>query len=64
MMNKENFLNSGLLERYVLGLASSDETNLVEKYASTFDDIQRLINTLRESIKDYAHSKGILPPQT
>lgn len=61
-MDKERFLQSGLIEQYVLGLTSPKETSEVEKYASTFPEIQHEIEKLRKALEQYAMDQAIPPP--
>ncbi|MBK7869336.1 MAG: anti-sigma factor [Saprospiraceae bacterium] len=53
-MDKERFLASGLIEQYVLGLTTSEETLEVERYARAFPEIQEEIDTLRRAMEEYA----------
>lgn len=60
-MDKERFLQSGLLEQYVLGLTSGEENEEVEWYAQTFPEIQSEIDSLRNAVKQYAESQISTP---
>ena len=53
-MDKERFLESGLLEQYVLGLTSEEETREVERYAQAFPEIRAEIDLLRKAVRQYA----------
>lgn len=61
-MDKEKFLKSGLIEQFVLGITSPEETAEVERYAAAFPDIQEEIAQLRGAIEDYAKQYAIEPP--
>lgn len=61
-MNKEQFLKSGLIEQFVLGITSPEEAAEVERYAATFPEIQEEIIQLREAVEDYAKQYAIEPP--
>ena len=39
-MNKEEFLTSGLIEQYVLGLTSPEEDRIVERFAEEYPEIE------------------------
>ena len=41
------FLNSGLLEKYLLGDTTSAETEMVESYISKYPEVQNTYNTLQ-----------------
>lgn len=61
-MDKERFLASGLIEQYVLGLTTPEETQEVERYAHAFPEIKEEINALRRSIEQYAAQYAVPPP--
>ncbi len=61
-MDKERFLTSGLIEQYVLGLTTPEETQEVERYARTFPEIQQEINALRHAMERYAAQYAVPPP--
>ncbi|MDX1939420.1 MAG: anti-sigma factor [Saprospiraceae bacterium] len=61
-MDKERFLTSGLIEQYVLGLTTPEETEEVERYVEAFPEIQAEIDALRKSIERYAEQYAIHPP--
>ena len=56
-MDKERFLQSGLLEQYVLGLTTEEEDEEVERYAQTFPEIRSEINLLRNAVRQYAEEQ-------
>lgn len=60
-MDKERFLASGLIEQYVLGLTTSEETLEVERYARAFPEIQEEIDSLRRAMEEYAAQYSISP---
>ncbi len=62
-MDKEQFLESGLLEQYVLGLTNAEESAEVESYAAAFPEVQKEINSLRTSLKAYAKDQLLASPQ-
>ncbi|MEN0005466.1 MAG: anti-sigma factor [Bacteroidota bacterium] len=61
-MDKETFLKSGLIEQYVLGIASEEEAKLVEQFADQHPVIQQEIDSLREGLEQYAKQYAIDPP--
>ena len=58
-MNKDKFLQTGLLEQYVLGLTDEEETAVVKQYADTFPEVQSEIDQMREALDQYA----VMPPE-
>lgn len=63
IMDKKQFLASGLLQQYVLGLTSPEETNLVEHFISLYPDIRKEANDLQQAMEDYAKQYAIMPPR-
>ncbi len=62
-MDKDRFLETGLLEQYVLGLADEEESRKVEQYAEAFPEIQAEINSMREAVEHYAQQYAVMPPE-
>ena len=60
-MDKERFLKSGLIELYVLGLASEEEQALVLEYAAKYPEIQQMIDESVSALDEYARSLNIPP---
>ncbi|MGK0254760.1 MAG: hypothetical protein ACI9OE_002269 [Mariniflexile sp.] len=58
------FLNSGLLEKYLLGETSSIETEMVESYISKYPEVQNSYNTLQYNLEIVAKSNAIEAPKT
>ncbi|MFM9949904.1 MAG: anti-sigma factor domain-containing protein [Saprospiraceae bacterium] len=63
-MDKDQFLKSGLLEQYVLGLTTPEETATVERYIQDFPDIRSKVASLRKEIDAYTKQSlpNFLPP--
>ncbi len=61
-MDKEKFLSSGLLDQFVLGLASEEDVETVLEYAEAFPDIKEMIESLQHSLEQYAISNSVEPP--
>ncbi|MDO6760284.1 anti-sigma factor [Tamlana sp. 2_MG-2023] len=58
------FLNSGLLDKYLLGETTSEETNQVESYISRFPEVQNAYNTLQSNLEVVAKSQAIEAPKS
>ena len=57
------FLNSGLLEKYLLGETTSAETEMVESYISKHPQVQNFYNTLQYHLEIVAKSNAIEAPK-
>lgn len=60
-MEKDKFLQTGLLEQYVLGLTDEEESRLVEKFASAHPDVQAAIDQMQEGMDNFALQYAALP---
>lgn len=61
-MSSEELKQSGLLEQYVLGLTSRDDSEFVKKMAEEDPQIKQEIERLEAEMSAYAADKSILPP--
>ncbi|MCF7567207.1 anti-sigma factor [Sabulilitoribacter arenilitoris] len=57
------FLNSGLLEKYLLGETTSAETEMVETYISRYPEVQNAYNTLQHNLEIVAKSNAVEAPK-
>ncbi|OEK09007.1 RNA polymerase subunit sigma-70 [Flavivirga aquatica] len=57
------FLNSGLLEKYLLGETNSAETEKVESYISKYPEVHNTYNTLQFNLEVVAKSNAIEAPK-
>ncbi|UKM64783.1 anti-sigma factor [Flavobacteriaceae bacterium GSB9] len=57
------FLNSGLLEKYLLGETSSAETEQVESYISKYPEVQHAYNTLQYNLEVVAKANAVEAPK-
>lgn len=62
-MNKDKFLQTGLLEQYILGLTDEEETAVVKRYAEEFPEVQQEIEQMREAMDEYARQYAVMPPE-
>ena len=63
-MNKKQFLNSGLLEQFVLGLTSPEEDKIVQEYLLRFPELNNEVNALHQAMEQYAMQHSIPPPES
>jgi anti-sigma-K factor RskA len=62
-MDKDKFLQTGLLEQYILGLTDEQESETVEQYAEAYPEIQKEINSMRSALDQYAQQYAVMPPE-
>jgi len=62
-MNKDQFLASGLLEQYALGITSEEESALVKQYLNTFPEVRSEYTSMRKALDQYAKQYAIHPPE-
>jgi anti-sigma-K factor RskA len=58
---KTEFISSGLLELYALGIASPEEKVMVEEYLKKFPELKQELNEIESSLEDYAQANAIQP---
>jgi hypothetical protein len=61
-MTKEEFLDSGLLEEYVMGLLSEEDSVKVGDYIAANPSIEKLYKEQEKTIMKMAVTHGITPP--
>lgn len=64
-MNEEiiTFLNSDLLEKYLIGNTTSAETEMVESYISKYPEVQNAYNKLQSNLELVAKSNAVKAPK-
>jgi len=60
-MKLQDFISSGIIEIYCMGIASDEEKALVEKYASENKEVKNEIAAVNEALNLYATSLGKSP---
>jgi anti-sigma-K factor RskA len=58
-MDKEQFLSSGLLEQYVLGLTTPEESREVERHLKKYPELRAEAEAMRKGIEQYAMQHSI-----
>lgn len=56
-MDKEKFLQSGLLEQHVLGITSPKEEELVQAYLRAYPELRELVSEFRRELDAYSISQ-------
>jgi len=62
-MDKETFIKSGLIEQYVMGLASPEEMKKVEQMAAAYPEVNQHICEMQDCMKRYVEMHSIPPPK-
>jgi anti-sigma-K factor RskA len=61
-MNLQSFIQSGLLESYVLGQCSSEETALVERMVAEHAEARAELASVQAALEGYATAHAVAPP--
>ena len=61
-MSKEEFLTTGLLEKYALGLTSTEESGLVIDMMKKYPDLQTQCDGIYGCMEKYIESQAVPPP--
>ncbi|MCB4798861.1 anti-sigma factor [Neotamlana laminarinivorans] len=57
------FLNSGLLDKYLIGNTTSEETIMVESYIARYPEVQNAYNLLQHNLEVVAKSNAVEAPK-
>ncbi|WP_396601824.1 anti-sigma factor domain-containing protein [Algibacter sp. R77976] len=58
------FLSSGLLDKYLLGETTSEETEMVESYISRYPEIENEYNTMQHNLEVVAKASAVEAPKS
>ena len=61
-MNIKEYISSGILESYVLGVSSVEETQEIEKYAALYPEVKAEIEAIQFALNTYASGFEKTPP--
>ncbi len=61
-MNVKNYIESGILSLYVLGIATEEEAEEIEQLAATHPEIKQALTELQEAMDHYAAQFEVAPP--
>jgi anti-sigma-K factor RskA len=61
-LNTKEFIESGKLENYVLGISSSEDKQEVECMARIFPEVKNELENIRGSFEQYINAKAVTPP--
>jgi anti-sigma-K factor RskA len=63
-VDAKEFISSGILEQYVLGTATAEEIQQVEQMVFIYPEVQKEIDSIRQSLEGYAASFAVKPDDT
>ena len=63
-MELRDIISSGLLELYILGLASQDESIQVQQWIKQFPEVREEINNIQDAMESYALAHAIQPDES
>lgn len=61
-MDIKTYIESGILENYILGTLSEQEANDVQKMLVQYPEVQAELDTIESTLADYAQMHAIEPP--
>lgn len=61
-MDIKKYIASGVLEQYVLGLTSKEESETIDRYAEKYPEVKEKIRRLQSCMEHYASLHAIDPP--
>ena len=62
-MDIQNFLESGIVEKYVLGLATPEEMDHVERMTKEYPEVNAHICKMQNCMEEYAEMHAVRPPK-
>ena len=57
-MNLKDFLQSGIIEMYCMGIVSEQEKLLVKDFSERFEEVRKEIDEINRALQNYATSEG------
>lgn len=63
-MNEQDIISSGILELYVMGITSPEETRNVEAWAKQYPLVAAEIAAIQGVMENYAHANAVAPAAT
>ena len=63
MMTKDEIMDSGLLEQYVLGLTSIEESKIVFEALKNYPELSDHLKSIEQTMEVIAHQHAIHPPK-
>ncbi|MBK7937805.1 MAG: anti-sigma factor [Lewinellaceae bacterium] len=62
-MDIQSFIQSGLLETYVLGQCSAEERQLVERMVAQHPEVRAELSAIEQALEGYAAANAVKPPE-
>ena len=63
-MDPQQFISSGLIELYALGITTADQAAEVERMAAEYPEVQRELDNIRTALERYGTLYTVQPPAT
>jgi hypothetical protein len=60
----KDIISSGLLELYITGLTSNEETLQVEQWAEQYPEVKKEIEELQDAMENYVMAEAIEPSES
>lgn len=64
MKNVEDYIKSGILEAYILGVTDAEDTLEVKQMIAASDEIRKEIDTISEDLEKYIQANAVSPDPT
>lgn len=64
MMNVKDYIESGIIESYVIGVATADEEREVMEMAAAYHEVRAAINEFSVAMESYALAHAVAPDPT
>lgn len=61
-MDPQSFIESGLLEAYLLGQCSPEERALVERMTAQHPSVKKELSAIEQALEQYATAQAVTPP--
>lgn len=62
-MDIKAFIASGILEHYLLGLATPEEASTVEQYAQQYPEVRQELDAIESALADFAQAEAVSMPE-
>lgn len=61
-MNTKEYISSGIIESYILGLASSEEAGILECVMKNNTEVKAAVEEAQKTLEDLATAQSVMPP--
>ncbi len=64
MKNIQDYIDSGILELYVLGVTNEEENREIDEMALSYLEVREEIENICTALEDYANQNALIPDPT